>query len=77
MNPKEKAKELIKKFYPITYSAVHFINTDAEYIDSKKCAIILIDTILEDLDDYHDSHYHDERISYWNNVKQEIKKLTY
>ena len=62
MTPKEKAKELMLKYYNlIPMNTVSF---------SKQCALIAIDEIIQswkDVDEFCDS--------YWQEVKQEIGKL--
>jgi len=63
MTPKEKAIELVNKFSPILpfYSVMYNINK------SKQCALIAVDEIsnIVSFDD----------LRYWQEVKQEIKKL--
>jgi len=67
MTPKEKASELVlkmrKKFR--IHSAVNHHGV------SKKCALIAVDEII---DTYH-SPMDDEQIEYWQEVKEEVKKL--
>ena len=59
MTPKEKAQDLISKYYIFN----HIGNSHA-----KKCALIAVDEILE-----RDIHSFDK--IYWREVKQEIEKL--
>jgi hypothetical protein len=71
MTPKEKAEELVFKFYRI-------IPLDKMTIDfnlAKKCALIAVEEILEL--DWFISTLRDkyEWISYWQEVKQEIEEL--
>jgi hypothetical protein len=64
MTPKEKAKELIRRFYSIGA------------IECKQCALIAVDEILiaiPNASDY-DSRYNHELV-YWQLVKEEIEKL--
>lgn len=67
MTPKEKANELVDKYW-----LVESDNHSASYIDrsmGKKCALIAVDEILKlQLIDGYDHEY-------WQEVKQEIKKL--
>ena len=68
MSAKEKAKELIRKFYSIGAN------------ECEKCAIIAVDEILNlDLHSVGDYKCFDDPsewyISYWQEVKQEIEKL--
>ena len=80
MTPKEKAEELIYQFAqiipPSSYEAYENgvkINFDLE--NSKNCALISVDEILDD--DMYDmsEDLFEKRILYWENVKQEIEKL--
>jgi hypothetical protein len=72
--PKEKAKELVNKFYLFTAS---FDNDQA-----KQCALITINEIFEHIDyiftelekDKLPNKFDDE-IEYWNEVKKEIELL--
>jgi hypothetical protein len=80
MTPKEKAKELVRKF-------TLYLGTDAvgeEYyaseLDAKRCAIIAVDEIVEifefmvvasNLED----HKLVAILNYWDEVRQEIEKL--
>ena len=78
MTPKEKAEELVNKFHPFTYTAVHAYKTSGEYADTKKCALIAVDQIILEQcksSELKDARYQDERIHYWQQVKQEIEKL--
>jgi hypothetical protein len=64
MTPKEKAEELIRRFYSIGA------------IECKQCALIAVDEILiaiPNASDY-DSRYNHELV-YWQLVKEEIEKL--
>jgi hypothetical protein len=64
MSPKEKAEELIRRFYSIGA------------IECKQCALIAVDQILiaiPEASDY-DSRYNHELV-YWQLVKEEIEKL--
>lgn len=76
MTPKEKAKELVNKFYFI-------IPLDKMTIDfnlAKNCALIAVDEIIEELafmwcgyGGFEDIL--DERQAYYIEVKQEIEKI--
>jgi len=75
MEAKEKAKELVGNYFTNAWQNSKTTDADEAFDISVQCAIIAVETILEDLDDYHDSHYHDERLSYWSSVIEEIEKL--
>jgi len=68
MTPKEKAKELIRRFYSIGA------------IECKQCALIAVDEIFEFMkmdDEYTEtvSNANSKWVDYWQEVKQEIEKL--
>ncbi len=65
MKAKEKAKELVDRFYCYTYNAaVEPYSSE----DAKKCALIAVDEIISALVGL-------ASINYWQEVKQEILKL--
>ena len=71
MTPKEKAEELVDKFYPM------FTNSVRDTL-SKQCALIAVDEILKELSplELHPlGTYINPKIDYWQEVKQEIEKL--
>lgn len=71
MTPKEKAKELHRKFYEFNF---------LDYDDSKQCALIAVDEILNlntvwfDRSTALEDDYSDT-IEYWEEVKTEIENL--
>lgn len=70
MSPKEKARELVNKFRPYSYSSDGFNSMEREYQiedNSKKCALIAVAECLRTC-----SYLH---VEYWQEVKQEIEKL--
>ena len=76
MTPKEKANELVDKYYNILPFDKYVITKDEdlswEYNDweeAKKCALIAVDEILYVVD------CTSPQYEYWNEVKQEIEKL--
>ena len=59
MTPKEKAKELMLKYYElIPMNTVSF---------AKHCALIVVDELIKQVNYLH--------VEYWEKVKQEIEKL--
>jgi hypothetical protein len=71
MTPKEKAKELVRKFkkyayYPETEDDGLFIYEINE--NGKQCALIAVDEIIKVVGNNSESHI-------WIKVKQEIKKI--
>jgi hypothetical protein len=70
MTPKEKAKELVEKFIPMTKDWDEengYLINEGKAID---CALIAIDEIIKE-------HYPQDakRCEYWDEVKTEIQKL--
>lgn len=73
-----KAKELIDKF------SKPFLHKDTEGFEYtivgkeiKECALIAVDEILDERFSYRQqaTKYNNERLRYWNQVKDEINKL--
>ncbi len=84
MTPKEKAKELIKKFYQPIFDIDLGINVSKDekrYNSAKESALIAVDEILNNNCGSHtdESNAMNEEIYcdeyYWQEVKTEIKKL--
>jgi hypothetical protein len=68
-NTKEKAKELIDKFYP---RATSYASDRKNQIENTiQCALICVDEIIEELE-YMEIY---SRIDFWQEVREEIKKL--
>jgi hypothetical protein len=68
-NAKEKAKELIDKFYP---RATSYASDRKNQIENAiQCALICVDEIIEELE-YMEIY---SRIDFWQEVREEIKKL--
>ena len=68
MNEKEKAEDLVGLFY-------FLVQTKEE---QKQCALVVVDQIILEQckgSELKDPRYQDERLMYWNEVKQEIEKL--
>lgn len=73
MTPKEKAMELVEKYF--RHELLHW---DLSYIQAKQCALIAVDEILNyDIRAKCEVQFIiEQRIeSYWQEVKQEIEKL--
>jgi hypothetical protein len=72
MTPKEKAKDLVDKYY-LTKDERGLCRLN-EFI-AKQCASIAVDLLLDSLDwDYFELEVGIEH-KYWKKVKQEIEKL--
>ena len=84
MTPKEKAKELVDKFYQLFPLDRHVTVTEGDlsweynsWQQSKQCALIAVDEVLEELDHlpFDDQYFGTSKMKYWQEVKQEIEKL--
>ena len=69
MTPKDKANELVDKFFNIT--ATMFL-ADCGRKKAKECAMIAVEEIIDALVGCHTA---EEWGNYWNEVKSEIEKL--
>lgn len=75
--PKEKAKELVDKYYELF--SVDLENTISEY-EAVHCAIIAVDEIVKQWD-YIDTYLADLKcelspnLKYWNEVLTELKSM--
>ena len=69
MNPSDKAEELINRFNPMTYTAVHANKTPYEKSDAIKCAMIAVDEIKRAL--LNESKVYP---SYWEEVRLQLNK---
>jgi hypothetical protein len=69
MTPQEKAKELVSKYIHLTKQTT---GANGIIYNSKQCALIAVDEILED--DVYDmsEELFEKRINYWEQVRQEI-----
>ena len=70
MVAKEKAKQLVNRFRPFAFSENG--RWDASTYNSKVCAIIAVDEMLEVICAYADIS---KDYEYWQEVKKEIEKL--
>ena len=78
MTPKNKARELVKKFrmYAFTSDYDYAENgAENEYYNAEKCAIIAVDEILDANPMYYTGFEYEINLEYWQQVKTEIKKL--
>lgn len=79
MNAKEKAKELVDKFYPhamVNSSGFLVSNEDTVIKSAKQCAIICVDEIIKSNPHrYATDTWVILNIDYWKEVKTEIQNL--
>jgi hypothetical protein len=73
MTPKEKAKELYSKFE----DAIIGLEGNEWYSSIKQCALIAVDEMIEEVKLLLFINYTllNDRLTYWQQVKQEIEKL--
>ena len=74
MTPKEKALELIQKYNLVVLDTA--LGGSNQRV--KQCALIAVNEVtLEQCksSELKDPRYQDERLMYWNEVKQEIEKF--
>ena len=74
MTPKEKAKELVDKFFEYTYRVKWDIDKNKwehNFDQSKQCALIAVDEILNICVDSLGL----TELDYWQDVKEEIEAL--
>ena len=75
MTPRERAGRLIERFYfslPNNGGFTGLCNINQRWEEGKKCALIAVDLIIENLG-YDPSTGHKADESYWLNVKKEIE----
>ena len=72
MTPKDKALDLCGDFYAIKSNEPDY---GIEWEMAKQCALIVVDEIIEEVREYCDDNFHQDRLIYWQEVKQEIEKL--
>lgn len=66
MTPKEKAKELFDQMDNVVGGGNY---------DAKEYALIAVDEIIEEVREYCDDNFHQDRLVYWQEVKTELEKL--
>ncbi len=81
MTPKEKARQLYDKmFYEIEESVAGLFEEDVDYITAreeaaKQCALICVEEMLNNSEEFSDSVAKIEQEEYWQQIKTEIKNL--
>ena len=81
MTPKQKAKDLVDRFYQITPNETwineplgEFMETYTAWGQAKQCALIAVKEIKEAID-WHEYEYPNETFDHWEQVEQEIQNL--
>ena len=72
MTPKEKAEELLDKMNVIHYLKGNGLPVSMHKSQIKQCALVAVDEILNLASFYNDTQ---GEVTYWTEVKQEIKNL--
>jgi hypothetical protein len=78
MTPKEKAKELVKKFMSIDSDSEKFDGFKMGFFYAQRCALIAVDEIINgyEFDILYIEHKRImDNINFWDEVKKEIEKL--
>ena len=70
MTAKEKAEELVNEL--IHYSST---NQKPSLENAKESALIAVDEIIEEVREYCDDNFINDRLQYWEEVKEEIDNL--
>jgi acyl carrier protein phosphodiesterase len=72
MTPKEKAQDIFNKMlFEIKYNCQPSLNK----MVAKKCSLIAVDEIYNEIDDNYDTLHSSDRKQYWQEVKKEIELL--
>ena len=75
ITPKEKAKELVDKYIPLTLRLYAEYDWDEDVDSAKQCALIAVDELLNNFLSNRTTEYGRERYHFWQQVKQEIELL--
>ena len=73
MTAKLKAKELLDKYW--IYLRAGLLYDEEAKEDAKQCALISVDTVMDELTVMNSGLKYLNRMAYWNEVKEEIEKL--
>ena len=72
MTPKEKAHELVLKYLRIDNNTKEWFNIHI----AKQCALIAVDDIIEEVREFCDDNFINDRLHYWEAVKQELESIS-
>ena len=75
--PKEKAEELVNKFInpTIKWNPINGVGYYNDLNAAKQCSLIAVDEIISNIEPSVSIDIISARITYWNQVKQEINNL--
>jgi hypothetical protein len=71
MTPKEKAEELVRKYYTF---GINKEGQTLSWLEAKQCALICVDIILQEIENIDDGQTFIP-YDYWEEVKKEIELL--
>ena len=78
MTSKEKAQQLIDKYYPYVQDTRLTIEFRLEHVKlhyAKQCALISVNELFNEIDDNYDTLHSSDRKQYWLQVSKEIINL--
>lgn len=78
MTPKEKAQQLVDKYYPYvleTKLTIEFKLEHVKLLNAKQCALISVNELFNEIDDNYDTLHSSDRKQYWLQVSKEIINL--
>lgn len=80
MTAKEKANELVNKFYQLrAYEVMEATQRRVAFVIAKESAGIYVDGMIKELVLLQINEFHDawvvNRVNFWNEVKQELDKI--
>jgi len=75
--PKQKAKELLYRIMPLSnpLNDGNYKDNMNRSIHAKEICHIICDEIIEEEREYCDNNYHQDRMLFWQEVKQEIERI--
>lgn len=77
MTAKEKAKDLLHKFYfslPNNGGFTGLCNINQRWEEGKICALIAVNEIIDAID-WHEYETPNKELNYWLDIRKEIEKL--
>jgi hypothetical protein len=72
MEPKEKAKELVEKYFDTCHKSS---DLELSWKVCKRCALIAVEEIIKEKQECHKFECYGNDIEYWQQVKIEIVQL--
>lgn len=72
MEDKDKASDLVCDFYEIQSNEYDY---GIDWEMAKQCSLVAVDEIIEEVREFCDDNFINDRLHYWQRVKEEIKNL--